>query len=93
MKKLRISSPLNMHAYPREDISEFIRQGLLFNKKAGFDATDFSVTLVDVTRDNWQTVVEKAELIGKGFIVRSAEKRSSADIGNPCGNIYAIEIL
>ncbi|MBE6580128.1 MAG: sugar phosphate isomerase/epimerase [Ruminococcaceae bacterium] len=60
MKKMRISSPLNMHAYPKEDISEFIRQGLLFNKKAGFDATDFSVTLVDVTRDNWQTVVEKA---------------------------------
>ncbi|MBE6605263.1 MAG: hypothetical protein E7639_06140 [Ruminococcaceae bacterium] len=36
MRKMRISS-LNTHAYPRWDISEFIRQGLFFNKKVGFD--------------------------------------------------------
>ena len=49
MKRMRISTPLNLHAYPRTDISEFIRQGLLFNKKAGFEATDFTASMLDLT--------------------------------------------
>ena len=60
MKKMHISTPLNLHAYPRTDISEFIRQGLLFNKQAGFDATDFTVSMLDLTKDDWQAVVERA---------------------------------
>lgn len=60
MKKLRISSSLGIHASAREDISEFIRQGLLFNKKAGFEAADFSFGMLDLTKDGWQPVVEKA---------------------------------
>ena len=54
MKTMRISTPLNLHAYPRTDISAYIRQGLLFNKQAGFEATDFTGSLVDLTKDKWQ---------------------------------------
>ena len=60
MKKLRICSPLNMHATSKENISEFIRQGLLFNKRAGFEAADFSIGILDLTKDGWQSVVEGA---------------------------------
>ena len=60
MKKLRVSTPLNLHAYPREDMAQFIKQGLLFNKKAGFEATDFNVGMLDLTKDGWQGIVEQA---------------------------------
>ncbi len=73
MKKLTISSPLNLHACSKENISEFIRQGLLFNKKAGFEAADFNIALLDLSKDGWQPVVEKAvadaALIGLPFEV------------------------
>lgn len=73
MKKMRISTPLNLHAYPRTDISEFIRQGLLFNKQAGFEATDFTVSMLDLTKDGWQAIVEcataEAKEIGVPFEV------------------------
>ncbi|MBQ9801848.1 MAG: sugar phosphate isomerase/epimerase [Clostridia bacterium] len=60
MKKLAISSTLNLHACPRQDLSEFIRQGLLFNKKAGFEAADFNIGMLDLSTDGWQPVVEQA---------------------------------
>ena len=52
--KLRISSSLNLHSYPMEDISEYIRQGLLFHKKAGFDAADFPSALFKLMGENWE---------------------------------------
>ena len=38
MKKMLVSTPLNLHAFPKQDLLEFIKQGLQFNKAAGFDA-------------------------------------------------------
>lgn len=37
MKQLRVCSSLNLHAYPKESLSDYIRQGLLFHKEACFD--------------------------------------------------------
>jgi hypothetical protein len=60
MKKFRISSPLNLHSASREDISEYIKAGLLFHKEAGFDAADFATGLLDLAGDGWKAQAEKA---------------------------------
>lgn len=61
MKKLRISSSLNLHYYEGNDKSENIRQGLAFNKKAGFDAADLSLYNLDFSSDtSWRGQVERA---------------------------------
>ena len=60
MQKLRISSSLNVHLFPRDDVSEFIRTGLIFQKQMGYDASDFSCWLIDFLDDSWHTYIEKA---------------------------------
>ena len=60
MKKLPISSPLNLHCHPKENISEYIKAGLLFHKEAGFEAADFSMGLLDLASDGWQPYAEQA---------------------------------
>ena len=60
MKHLRISSPLNLHYHPQENISEYIKAGLLFHKEMGFDSVDFSMGLLDLTNDNWRPRLEQA---------------------------------
>ncbi len=60
MKKLRISSPLTLHCYSRENISEYIKAGLLFHKEMGFDASDIGMSIFDLTADNWKPNVEQA---------------------------------
>lgn len=57
MKKLRISSKLNLHEYSREDLTEYYRQGLLFHKKMGFDAADFSVSQ-QFLKPGWEQVID-----------------------------------
>lgn len=73
MKKLRISSGINLHSFPKDDIFEYIRQGLMFHKKVGFDAADFSCRLIDLMGENWQqgidTVLQDSEKIGVRFEV------------------------
>lgn len=59
MKKLRISSTLNLHSYPEDDILEYIRRGLEFHKNAGFDAADFPCKRIDFLDDNWKSQIEK----------------------------------
>lgn len=61
MKKLRKSSSLNLHAYPRTDISEYVKNGLEFLKSTGFDAADFSMGILDLSKDGWQPVIERAK--------------------------------
>ena len=60
MKKLRICSSLNLHYYPREDISSYIKAGLLFHKEMGFDAADFSLESLGMAAEGWQVIAEKA---------------------------------
>ncbi len=60
MKKLSICSQLNLHSYPRENISEYIRAGLEFNKKMGFECVDFSTELLGLANTGWQERTERA---------------------------------
>ena len=73
MKKMLVSTPLNLHAFPKQDLLEFIKQGLQFNKAAGFDATDFTLTMFNYANDDWQEIiplaVKEAEAIGVPFLV------------------------
>ena len=59
MKKLRVSSRLNLHSYPQTDINEYIRQGLLFQKRMGFDAVDLSMFCVDEMGERWEEGIDK----------------------------------
>ena len=61
MTKLRKSSSLNLHSYPRTDISEYIKKGLEFHKSMGFDAADLPMGLIDFTNDGWQPYIEQAK--------------------------------
>lgn len=61
MKKLRVSSPLDLHSNSRENLSEYIRTGLEFHKEIGFDAADFDMSWLDLSSDaSWRPSVEKA---------------------------------
>ena len=60
MKKLRVSCGLNLHVYPQTDINAYIREGLQFNKRMGFDATDFSMRYLDLMGDNWEAGIDQA---------------------------------
>lgn len=61
VKKLKKSSSLNLHSYPKKDISEYIKKGLEFYKSMGFDAADFPMNLIDLTKDGWQPYIERAK--------------------------------
>ncbi|MBE7053111.1 MAG: sugar phosphate isomerase/epimerase [Ruminococcaceae bacterium] len=61
MKKLRISTKLNLHNCPEDKFSKCIKQGLILLKNAGFDAADFSTDmLVDIEGD-WTPYIEKTK--------------------------------
>ena len=69
MGNLRISSALNLHSYPATDFNAYIREGLAFHKRLGFDAADFSMRpLFRHMGDNWEagieTVLSDSEEIG-----------------------------
>ena len=68
MKKLRICSSLNLHQHSREHISSYIKAGLLFHKKMGFDAADLSLESLGMVAEGWQVIAEKvlddARLVG-----------------------------
>ncbi len=57
---MRICSSLNLHCHSRENISEYIKAGLDFHKENGFDAADFNTGILNLTRDGWQSHIEKA---------------------------------
>lgn len=61
MSKLRISSTLNLYHASQDDISEYIRQSLIFYKKVGFDAADFSMKLLPLDDECWKSIIEKAK--------------------------------
>lgn len=58
---LRISSTTNLHSNYTDDVSEYIRDEILFQKKMGFDAIDFSIhNLLGGHGDDYPTIVERA---------------------------------
>lgn len=60
MKKLRISSKLILNSELKEDFSEYIRDGIIFMKNAGFDAVDFTFNMMESVKDDWTGYIEKA---------------------------------
>lgn len=58
MGNLRVSSKLNLHSYPATDINAYIREGLAFNKRMGFDAADFSMSYIKNMGDNWEAGID-----------------------------------
>ena len=46
MKDFLLASELIYHNYPKDDIVEYIRQGMLAMKRIGFDAVDFNTAMV-----------------------------------------------
>lgn len=73
MNKLRISSSTNLHFGSKNDVSEYIRQELIFQKEMGFDAADFSMDLIEPLGSSWESCIEKAivdsQIIGLHFEV------------------------
>lgn len=60
MKKLRICSTNNLHSCSKDDVSEYIRQGLSFQKIMGFDAADFNMRLIETLGACWKPCIEQA---------------------------------
>ena len=60
MDHIRIATQLTFQDYSRENISEYIREGLRLNRKIGFDAADFTTTLLDLSSDAWKPAAEQA---------------------------------
>ena len=58
---LRLSSTTNLHSSYGGDVSEYIRDEIVFQKKLGFDAIDFSVQyLLKGHGDDYAPIVERA---------------------------------
>ena len=70
MKKFDISSSLNLHFHSKEDINAFVRAGLEFNKKMGFDVANLDLEQPLFDADGWQPYIENAV-------------KASAEIGLP----------
>ena len=73
MRKLRITSPLGYQSQSKEDISAYIKSGLLAHKELGFDGVDFSTQLLELVPGKWEAAAEQAVLdsreIGMPFVV------------------------
>lgn len=65
MAAFRLSTGLNLHAFPRDNTLEFIRQGLLTLKSIGFDAVDFSFRLLDGFGEDVAGGVEKTKAMAE----------------------------
>ncbi len=60
MRKLRITSPLGYQNPSKEDISAYIKAGLLAHKELGFDGVDFYPQLLDLTPGRWEAAAQQA---------------------------------
>ncbi len=70
MKKLRISSSFNLHSYPKDNLTEYVREGFRFYKETGFDAVDFGTTLLDLSSDGWRPQAEDIIKASEEFGIR-----------------------
>ena len=60
MKKLRLSTKMNLHGEPGSDFNEYIKQGVSFHKNAGFDALDFPFSRLKFGEPGWEKIIETA---------------------------------
>lgn len=59
MKKMRLCSQINLHGSVGDDVNKFVRDGLEFHKKMGFDAADFPFHRL-INCEDLNLVIEKA---------------------------------
>ena len=59
MKKLSLSSALNIHEFPKDDYLTYIRQCFTAHKELGFDAVDFSGRTYALMGDQPEVYIEK----------------------------------
>ena len=59
-RPLRVSTTPNLHGCPNENLSEYLRQGVSFCKRMGFDAVDFHMPFLSLVGDRWEEVVTTA---------------------------------
>lgn len=58
---LRISSTTNLHSGYVDDVSDYLRDEIIFQKELGFDAIDFSIyNLLKEHDENYHAIVERA---------------------------------
>ena len=62
MQKLRISSKLNLHFAEGITPIESVTRGVRFMKRMGFDAMDFSMSLISPLGDEWRPCIDTAIL-------------------------------
>ena len=60
MAKLKVSSTLNLHSGPKEDMAAFVRAGVSFMKAHGFDAMDFPMKILPAAAEARETVLQAA---------------------------------
>lgn len=60
MRKLPVSSTLNLYHYPKNNLSEYIHKSLVFYKNMGFDAADFPTKMLPLSDESWRPVIESA---------------------------------
>ena len=57
---MKISSTINLHYYPENNPSGYVREALAFMKDTGFEAADFSMKTIRDLGDKYQDVIEDA---------------------------------
>lgn len=65
LAEFRISTGLDLHVFPREDMLEFIRQGLLVHKSIGFHAVDVSYRLLSGFGEDVVGGIEKVKAMAE----------------------------
>ena len=70
MKKLPLSSAINIHEFPKDDYLTYIRQCFTAHKELGFDAVDFSGRTYALMGDHPEANIEKTlEIAGEVGII------------------------
>jgi len=73
MAKLRISSGINLQPVTdtaKTDAQAYVRTGLEFHKKIGFDAADYPMALMKIMGDNWEAGIADAVRAGEEIGVK-----------------------
>lgn len=59
MKKLKLSSSFNLHAYPLNDVFEHVVNGLDFMENVGFEAADFTAVILKSLSSDYESLIER----------------------------------
>jgi len=60
-RKLRFSCGINLHTVPYTDLRAYMKAGIDFNARAGFDALDFNTALTRYAPDSYAEIMAEAK--------------------------------